>query len=187
MEAQAGGPIQFVQWWIRRQPGLACRLAVLLPVMAIVQVYFLLNGTDLAYHLRVISLLSLWMVFSIVWQLLLDRPMLATASRVGNLFTDASILNALITQAGDSDGTLVIVYALLIVTVGLWFHEQLVWWSTGIVEMAFGVLLLYRPRLATPWHYPLAVAVTLSAVGAVTSFQVRRVRALSRFYDRRSL
>ena len=187
VDAQAGRPVQILQRWVRRQPGLACRLAVLLPGLAIVQTYFLSNGTDLAYHLRVISLLGLWIFMSCVWQLLLSQQKLATLSRVGTVLTDASILTALFTQAGDDDGTLVIIYALLIVTAGLWFQERLVWWTTGIVELAFGTLLLYRPHLGTPWHYPLLVVVTLAAVGGATSFQVRRVRALSRFYERRPL
>lgn len=187
VEAQASGPVHVMQRWFRRQPGLACRLAVLIPALLIVQTYFMLNGTDLAYHLRVVSLLSLWMGLSVVWQLLLNRETFATAARLGTMLTDAWILTALFTHAADDGGTLVIVYALLIVASGLWFQERLVWWSTVIVELAFAVLLLCRPSLYSPWHYPLLVAVTLAAVGGATSFQVHRVRALSRFYERRPL
>jgi hypothetical protein len=103
------------------------------------------------------------------------------------MLTDASILTALFTHAYDDSGTLVIVYALLIVVSGLWFQEKLVWWSTGISEVAFILLLWDRPNLAKPWHYPALVMITLIAVGAATSFQVHRVRALSRFYERRPL
>ncbi len=187
VEAQAGGPLQVLQRWVRRQPGLACRLAVLLPGLLIVNAYFLTDGTDLAYHLRVVTLMGSWMLLSVVWQLLLGREDWANVSRIGTILTDAAILTALFTHAEDDDGTLVIVYALLIVASGLWFQEQLVWCSTAIVELALGVLLLCRPALCVPWQYPGLVAVSLIAVGAATAFQVQRVRALSRFYERRPL
>lgn len=187
VEAQAAGLPQIIQRWVRRQPGLACRLAVLLPVLVIVQVYFMSNGTDLSYHLRVVSLLGLWLALSIVWQRLLNYDPLATVSRLGTMLTDASILTSLFADANDDDGTLVIVYALLIVASGLWFQERLVWCSTVTSIVSFGVLLICRPHLLTPWHYPMMVVITLLAVGAATGFQVHRVRALSQFYERRPL
>jgi serine/threonine-protein kinase len=187
VEAQASGAYQVLQRWVRRQPGLACRLAVLLPGLMIVQTYYTTNGTDLAYHLRVVSLLMLWIGLSVVWQLLLNQDRFANASRVGTMLTDALILTSLFTFAEDDDGTLVVVYALLIVASGLWFQEQLVWCSTLISELAFGILLVCRPQLTSPWHYPLFVVLVLAAVGAATSFQVHRVRALSRFYEHRPL
>lgn len=187
VEAQAGGLLQSLNRWVRRQPGLASRLAVLLSGLAIVNVYYLTDGSDLAYHLRVVSMMSLWMVLSIFWQMLLARESLANISRIGTMLTDACLLTALFTHAQDDGGTLVIVYALLIVVSGLWFQERLVWCSTAIVEVAFGALLLCRPQLYSPWHYPVLVAISLVAVGATTSYQVHRVRALSRFYERRPL
>ncbi|HEY4261073.1 MAG TPA: serine/threonine-protein kinase [Schlesneria sp.] len=187
VEAQSGGVVHKIQRWVRRQPGLASRLAMLVPGVLIIQTYFMTNGTTLAYHVQVMSLLSLWIVMSIILQLLLNRESLANVARVGTMLTDASILTALFTHAYDDSGTLVIVYALLIVVSGLWFQEKLVWWSTAISEVAFALLLLDRPNLTKPWHYPALVMITLIAVGAATSFQVHRVRALSRFYERRPL
>ena len=146
------------------------------------------SGNDLHTHLRVMGLLVSWMGLSFLWQQLLNRESFATTSRVGSMLTDAWILTAIVIQVSEFDcGQLVIVYALLIMASGLWFQEHLVWWSTVIVEAAFGVLLVYRTELFNPWHYPLLVAITLVAAAAITSFQVRRVRALSRFYDRRPI
>lgn len=187
VEAQAGGPWQVLQRWVRRQPGLACRLAVLLPGLLIVNAYFVTDGTDWAYHLRVVTLMGSWMLLSVLWQLVLNREDWGNVARLGTILTDAAILTALFTHAEDDDGTLVIVYALLIVASGLWFQEQLVWCSTAIVVIAFGALLVCRPQLCVPWHYPVLVALSLIAVGAATAFQVHRVRALSRFYERRPL
>ena len=187
VEAQSGGVVHKVQRWVRRQPGLASRLAMLVPGLVIIHTYFMTNGTTLVYHLQVMGLLILWIVMSILLQLLLNHDSLANVARVGTMLTDASILTALFTHAYDDSGTLVIVYALLIVVSGLWFQEKLVWWSTGISEVAFVLLLLDRPNLTKPWHYPALVMITLIAVGAATSFQVHRVRALSRFYERRPL
>lgn len=187
VEARPRGLFKIAHEWSRRQPGLASRLAVLFPVMLIIQTYYLISGVSLSTHLWVTSLLALWMGLSFLWQQLLHRETLATVSRIGTMFSDASILTALFTATDLDCGPLVIVYALLIAVSGLWFQERLVWCSTVIAELAFGLLLLAIPRLRDPWHFPLLVAVTLIAVGAVTSFQVRRVRALSRYYERRQL
>lgn len=188
VEAQAGGIYQFLERWVRRQPGLACRLAVLLPVIAIVQLYFMTsNAVEFSYHVRVVSLLILWAGLSIVWQQLLNRDSLADVSRMGTILTETGILTALFAQMSSNNGTLVVVYALLIVASGLWFQERLVWTATVVSEVAFAVLLVCKPHLCSPWHYPMLVAITLAAVGASTSFQVHRVRALSRFYERRPL
>lgn len=187
VEAQAAGLPQRVQRWVRRQPGLACRLAMLIPGVAIVQMYHITNHSDLGHHLQVMSLLGCWIALSILWQQLLNREALEDVSRLGSMLTDTIILTALFTFAPDDRGTLVIVYALLIVASGLWFQEKLVWCSTAVVEVAFWSLVSIRPALASPWHYPALVTISLIAVGAATSFQVHRVRALSRFYERRPL
>lgn len=187
VEAQSGGLWQAAQRWVRRQPGFACRLAVLLPCIMIVNLFFLTSGTDWAYHGRVMALLGVWTLMSMVWQWLLNRDAMATVARIGTLLTDAAILTALLLHAATGIGMLVIIYALLIVASGLWFQERLVWWSTGISELAFCVLLVNCPDLRDPWHYPLLVSIALVAIGAAVSFQVQRVRALSRFYEQRRL
>jgi eukaryotic-like serine/threonine-protein kinase len=188
VEAQAGGLWQTAQRWVRRQPALACHLAALVPAMVLIQVYHALAGTDLAFHLRVTGLLGLWIGGSIVWQMLLSRERLAQASRIGASLTDAALLTALFLQAEQTtNGMLIVVYALLIVASGLWFQVSIVWWTTLIVELAFAVLTLNQPLLQTPWLYPLLTALTLAVLGAATAFQVQRVRALSRFYERRPL
>jgi tRNA A-37 threonylcarbamoyl transferase component Bud32 len=187
IEARASDPLQALQRWVRRQPGLACRLAVLVPSIAILQFYFMMSGSDRAHHVRAVGLMSLWIVMSIVWQRLLTRETHASLARVGSMLTDVSILTTLFILQGNDNGSLVIIYAICIVAAGLWFQESLVWWSTAIVEAAYFVLLIDRPDLRTPWNYPLLVALTLAALGGTTSFQVRRVRALSRFYERRVL
>ncbi|RPI76962.1 MAG: hypothetical protein EHM42_14325 [Planctomycetaceae bacterium] len=160
---------------------------MLIPVLLIIQAYFFVSGTDYSIHFRVTALLALWMGLSVFWQRLLTRERLATASRVGTMLTDAGILTALFTISLLDCGPLVVVYALLIMVSGLWFQERLVWTATAIVELAFLWLLWKTPRLWDPWHFPLLIAITLLTAGAVTGFQVRRVRALSRYYQGRPL
>jgi eukaryotic-like serine/threonine-protein kinase len=187
VEAQAGSLLQILERWVRRQPGLACRLAVLVPGIVIVQAYFQTSGTDWSYHLRVIALLMQWILMSICWQLLLGRERWAVVARLGTVVTDAGMLTGLFLLADDPQGMLVIVYAMVVVASGLWFQERLVLWATLITELAFGVLLAARPELRTPWHYPVLAGLTLLVIGAAIRFQVHRVRALSRFYERRPL
>ena len=80
-----------------------------------------------------------------------------------------------------------VVYPLLIAASGLWFRVPLVWFMTLACEVAFGALLIVQPALRDPWHHALLVAVVLVMTGAATAFQVNRVRALSRCYERRGI
>ena len=128
-----------------------------------------------------------WLLLSILWPMLVGREKLAAAANIGTIVTDASILTALFVLTSSPLGTLVVVYALIVVASGLWFHERLVLWATLITEAAFGVLLWFKPELREPWHYPVLAGLTLLVIGIAVGFQVHRVRALSRFYERRSL
>ena len=183
VEARPSGPLQVLERWVRRQPGLACRLAAQIPAIAILQAYYMMSGTDLTHHLRVIGLMSLWITLSIVWQRLLTRQTHDSFARIGTMLTDVAILTTLFVLQDQDNGSLLMIYAVCIVAAGLWFQESHVWWSTVIVEAAYFILLLFRPDLRVPWNYPMLVAVALFALGGTTSFQVRRVRALSRFYE----
>lgn len=80
---------------------------------------------------------------------------------------------------------LIVLYPLLIVASGLSFREKHVWQTVGCSLLAFVVLMASKPELMTPWHDPLLVVVVLIVLGSGTAYQVRRVRALSRFYEGR--
>ena len=187
VEAQHGGPWQSVERWVRRQPSLAVHLAAISCALVIVQWRYWLTETDPVAHWLVVFVLGVWWLSSVLWQQLLNRERLATVSRVGTIVGDVSLLTAALVLSGWTNGTLLVVYPLLIAASGLWFRVSLVWLMTLATEVAFAALLMLLPDLRDPWHHPLIVATVLLMTGAATAFQVNRVRALSRFYERRGV
>ncbi len=187
VEAHHGGPWQAVERWVRRQPNLAVHLAAISCVLVIVQVRYWLTETDPVAHALVMFVLGLWWLMSIVWQQLLNRDRWPTLARIGTIVGDVALLTAALVLSGWTNGTLLVVYPLLIAASGLWFRVSLVWLTTLAAEAAFAALLMLQPNLRDPWHHPLIVAIVLLMTGAATAFQVNRVRALSRFYERRGV
>ena len=187
VEAQHGGAWQTVERWVRRQPSLAVHLAAITCAMVIVQLRYWLSETDPVAHALVMFVLGLWWLSSVLWQQLLNRDRLATVSRIGTIVGDVALLTAALVLSGWTNGTLLVVYPLLIAASGLWFRVSLVWLMTLAAEVAFATLLMLQPGLRDPWHHAFLVATVLLMTGAATAFQVNRVRALSRFYERRTL
>ncbi len=187
VEAHHGGAWQSVERWVRRQPSLAVHLAAISCVVVIVQLWYWTTETDPVAHALVMFVLGVWWLSSVLWQQLLNRDRLPTFSRVGTIVGDVALLTAALVLSGWTNGTLLVVYPLLITASGLWFRVKLVWLMTLAAEVAFAALLLLQPGLRDPWHHPLIVATVLLMTGAATAFQVNRVRALSRFYERRAL
>ncbi|MBC8113732.1 MAG: serine/threonine protein kinase [Candidatus Saccharimonas sp.] len=187
VEAHHGGLWQSVARWVRRQPSLAVHLAAISCALLIVQLRYWLVETDPVAHALVMFVLGLWWLSSVLWQQLLNRDRLADVSRIGTIVGDVALLTAALVLSGWTNGTLLVVYPLLIVASGLWFRVPLVWLTTLAAEVAFAALLMLQPSLRDPWHHALIVATVLLMTGAATAFQVNRVRALSRFYERRPL
>ena len=187
VEAHHGGPWQAVERWVRRQPNLSVHLAAISCALLIVQVRYGLVETDPVAHWLVMFVLGLWWLSSVLWQQFLNRDRLPDLSRVGTIVGDVALLTTALVLSGWTNGTLLVVYPLLIAASGLWFRVSLVWLMTLAAEVAFAALLMLQPGLRDPWHHALLVATVLLMTGAATAFQVNRVRALSRFYERRPL
>ena len=187
VEAHHGGPWQAVERWVRRQPNLSVHLAAISCALLIVQVRYGLVETDPVAHWLVMFVLGLWWLSSVLWQQFLNRDRLPDLSRVGTIVGDVALLTTALVLSGWTNGTLLVVYPLLIAASGLWFRVSLVWLMTLAAEVAFATLLMLQPGLRDPWHHALLVATVLLMTGAATAFQVNRVRALSRFYERRTL
>ncbi|MEX1094857.1 MAG: hypothetical protein WED34_02350, partial [Planctomycetales bacterium] len=100
---------------------------------------------------------------------------------------DAVLLTMMLTIAEHPLGPLLIGYPLLVVTAGLFFRVRLVWFMTCVCLVSYAVLLATNPDADTPPHYPAIFAVALAVLGFAVAYQVHRVRALSRYYERRRL
>ena len=191
IEAHRGGWSHAVVRWVRRQPSLAVHLAALSCALVVVQARYWFSETattpDPIVHSLVMFVLGVWWLASILWQQLLSEDRRASVSRIGTILTDVTLFTAALAFSGWTNGTLLVVYPLLVAASGLWFRVPLVWLMTLACEVAFAALLILQPALRDPWHHALLVAVVLVMTGAATAFQVNRVRALSRCYERRGI
>ena len=193
-EPVAARPSSIWQWlrrWGRRQPALVSRLGGLLAAYVIVQGRYIYDAIyyehphSIEYYVRIIAALGLWAAASFVFQRLLEREQTENAARYGWAVLDGILLTTVLCLADDPRGMLMIGYPLLVAASGLFFRVRLVLFTTAVCLGGFSVLLLLRPEEIGHAHYPVIYGAVLAVIGFVVSYQVHRVRALSRYYDRR--
>jgi len=185
VEASAGGYVHQIVRWGRRQPALACHWGALALAMLIIQGHGVVFPEAAGDYRLIEIVLFAWAASSGAWQWMANREATETLGRTGFLVSDVAFVTGLLFLASGPPGTLQVLYPLLIAASGLWFRPSLVWWTTtsAIIGALVGALAI--PELRTPWHYPLIVMIILLVTGLAVAHQVGRVRALSRFYDRR--
>jgi serine/threonine-protein kinase len=175
--------------WTRQEPGLASRLAVLIAGGAVAQVYYhFAHPVSLLLHSAIMSTLGLWALASIICQALIRRGWHAEAVRAFWLTADACMLTTALILDGAFNSPLVLIYGAFIVASGLWFREKLVWITTILAATGYLILVavgFYLKALGESPQHPLIVLIGLVALGVMVAAQVRRVRALSRYYEHR--
>ena len=195
-EPVAAKPANVWQWmrrWARRQPALVSRLGGLIVAATIVQSRYLYNmwsenhEHNMQYHLQIMGLLGLWAGSCFVFQRLMDRDRTENSARFVWSFTDVVFLTTALCLADPPLGPLLIGYPLLVASAGLFFRVRLVLFTTAVSLAGYIVLMFLQPEEANPPHYPVIYGATLVVIGLVVAQQVYRVRALSRYYDRRSV
>jgi serine/threonine-protein kinase len=154
---------------------------------AILQVAYLIRGVDLGYHLKIMTLIAVWAVVSVGFACALGGRRTAELARFGWVAADVLLLTTLLFMADPPSGTLLIGYPLLIAAAGLFFRVRLVWFMTGVTLASYGTLAVLRPEMHGPPQYPLIYAAVLVVLGIIVTYQVHRVRALSRYYEARRL
>ncbi len=199
IEAQGAGVASRLRRWARREPALSSRLIVLAVCCVVIQVnYQVGRRVELGLHLRALGLFALWGLISVIFQRLLNRkqgqgwiPFAWAAADM--VVLEALLLNA--TSDGVTDNALdtpfLVAFPLLITAAGLWFRVAVVWFTTALAVLAYGILLAYHliesgVRIRAP-HQQVIFAVALCTVGFIIAYQVKRVRALSRYYEHRPL
>jgi eukaryotic-like serine/threonine-protein kinase len=185
--ARPSGLVPKLQRWVRREPALVSHLAGLLTAAGIAQVRFTFVGTDLAYHLRIMSVLVLWAVASFVFQRRLHRDSLANGARFAWAAVDAALLTLALAIIEAPHGPLLIGYPLLVAASGLFFRVRLVWFMTFASLVGYAALVWLRPEEIGPPHHAIIFAAVLAVLGFIVAYQVHRVRVLSRYYEHRRL
>lgn len=194
VEVSAGTPWSRLSRWARREPALVWRLAVFLLFYGVEVVnYYVLGRWGAGFHYSVTAVLAAWVALSFVFQRLMRREAWQVTIPAAWAVVDAAALLWVLLLGDGRISPLMIGYPLLIIAAGFWFRVRLVWLMTALSVACYVVLAIdyYVLRTALRQQSPLDsddhiyFIVGLIVMGAAVAHQVERVRALSRFYERR--
>jgi serine/threonine-protein kinase len=175
--------------WARQEPGLVCRLAILSVCAIIVQIFYQLwHPVSLLVQTSILLTLTAWAAISVVLQIALRLKFRPQTIQALWVTADAIMLTAALALAQAVTTPLVVCYGALIVAAGLWFRVELVWLALSVSLAGYGILFVLgasRGLLGPSPQHHLIAAASLVLVATMVATQVRRVRALSRYYDRR--
>ncbi|MBS0266817.1 MAG: serine/threonine protein kinase [Planctomycetes bacterium] len=177
----AGAWHQFVRW-VRRETGLASRLAIMFAAILLTQFEHFFRHRAWDYHWEIKAAIISWACLAFVFQWFLRREKTAEFARIGWAVTDPLFLLYVLKNAENIE-TILVGYPVIIATSGLWFRERLVMVSTLSCVVSYLTLLALRREPIALIHYPVIFVAALLSIGAVISFQVQRLRTLSRYFD----
>ncbi|SIO66591.1 serine/threonine protein kinase [Singulisphaera sp. GP187] len=191
-DVDGNGAWQSLRRWTRREPELVSRLGGLGLVAALTQ--FNYHNTErpvLSVHSMVMATLALWAVASIVYQMLLRRGFKSETVHLVWSATDITLVTVLLKVLDALQSTLLVGYPLLIAASGLWSRARLVWFTTALAEIGYLLLFLdhwHHPSWASSRaQYPNIFMAALAVTGFVVARQVKRMWALSHYYEHRPL
>jgi len=141
----------------------------------------------LEFHLKVMGTLLAWIASSYVCQVLLNRPELSERMRFIWAWLDIVFYSFILHLDDAIASPLIIGYPLMIAASGLWFRDALVWFTALMSMISYAVLLVLAWDRVIELHKHAMFEVSLAILGFIVTYQVHRVRALSRYYERRSL
>jgi serine/threonine-protein kinase len=190
--ARRVGPWQHLRRWARREPALVSRLSILTICAAVLQAdRYLLHDLDPLLSQRIMIVLGLGATASVAFQSLLGRDRWSGLARHAWAVADMILFSNLVVMSDGLTTPLVAGYFLLIAASGLWFREGLVWLTTTLALVSYGTLAVghaLRPsvvREPVPRH--LLFMAVMAVSGLIVAYQVKRVRALSQYYEHRPL
>lgn len=196
IEARPPSILLRVRRWARREPALSTRLSLLALCFTILQINFWLtqntpDHVDPRVHLKVMCALAVWAVASFGFQRMMTRGLWSEWLRYGWSATDAALLTLVLWLTDTIQSPVVVVYPALIATSGLWFRQRLVWFTTAGCVVGYVGLMADWARRGQRFNEPIfrhiILLVVLVMLGFVVNYQVRRIRALSRYYANRPL
>jgi serine/threonine-protein kinase len=188
-DIQATGLISRLRRWNRREPELVARLGGLAIVAVLTQYNYLFLTPEPSFriHYLIQAVLTLWATSAVVFQVLLRRGWRSDRARVLWSASDIFFLTLELKLLGRVETTLLVGYPLLIAASGLWWRPALVWITTGMAMAAYGALYLdaalTKPRASL--QYPNIFLVALLLTGYIIVRQIKRILALSRYYEHR--
>jgi hypothetical protein len=125
-----------------------------------------------------------WAAISIACQSFLRRDRFSTPVVAVWVAADAALLTGVLILDESHETPLALGYALVVAMSGVWLRVGLVWFATVAAVVGYAVAiaeLSARGGAVRSVHHHVIAELTLTAVGAVVAYQVRRARLLSRF------
>lgn len=190
VEARRRGPWNQLRRWARREPALATRLSALAICGSILQAdRMILRGLGPHQTRPLASLVILGFAAALVFRLLLRTLRWHSLVRYVWVVSDMILFTSLVLFMDGVRTSLVAGYFLIVAASGLWFRERLVWFTTVLAVTAYG-WLVYEASEGTSWkglHGHILFMAVLALSGLIVAYQVKRVRALSHYYEHRPL
>jgi serine/threonine-protein kinase len=183
--------------WNRREPELVARLGGLILVALFTQFnyQFLSLNPSFRLHYTVQAVLGLWALSAVAFRSLLHTGQRPDLIRVLWSAADILFLTIELKLLDRLESTLLVGYPLLVAASALWCRVRLVWITTALAMLSYGFLYLdtavhwhdraltWRPR--ADLQYPNIYLAGLLITGYVAARQVRRILALSQYYENR--
>ncbi len=180
--------------WARRNPNLAARIAILIACGLILFIRADAVGDHpFSMTFQNIRLYHLWMIFG-VWlglswfcQRLVRLNRAVTVIPYAWTSIDIMILSSTLLLTDSLVSPIDVGFPLLIGAAGLWLREKLVWFTTIFTSVAYGVgtFAMMEHGYHEQLHRHVIFLAGLITMGYVVAYQVRRFRALSRYYEGR--
>jgi serine/threonine-protein kinase len=174
--------------WARQEPGLVSRLGILAACAIVVQTFYHLQHlVTPPTQVAIMLTLAVWAGICLMLQLLLRREYRPQMIRQIWVVADGIMLTAALIIARDVATPLTLCYGAMIVGAGLWFRTELVWVALGVSSIGYVVLVvlgaIWDVPSVRPQQHIIAIA-SLLLIANMVALQIRRVRALSRYYQR---
>jgi serine/threonine-protein kinase len=176
--------------WTRREPELVAHLGGLAVMAVLTQVnyQFATPPRHWVVHYGVQAVIALWALAAFLFQMLLRRGDWREVARYAWAATDVLALTIVLMILDGFESNLVVGYPLLIAASGLWFRVPLVWFTTALAAASYSGLYLaarFVHRSEMPRQYPNIYLAALVVTGFVVARQVKRILALSTYYENR--
>ncbi len=170
--------------WGRREPALVTHLTAVLAFLVMLSIVYFWVGSEPHYYLRHFSALMSWLGLSFLLQRLLNQPRWAYFARFLWATTDVLLLTLILYMALPPRGPLLIGYPVLIVASSMLARTRLVWFTTVLATVGYLVLVTLRAEEEfTKPHFCVFYVMGLIVVGCLAAAQVKRIRALTRYYE----
>ena len=183
------GLLTKIRQWARRSPDIAARIGGFLLFGTFVQVNYYLNTVPNANSRFLVSFITiLWGIGAYGFHLLLKREKSVESVRMFWLGSEVVLLTIILGIQNNPQSMGVVIYPLLIAASGLWSRENIVWKITALSAIAYSALLFnffVRNETAVLPSSANIVMGSIFITGFVVSQQVKRLWAISSYYEKR--